>query len=170
MSTRLRWQVGSDSPDLTGVESVAALKPSKRRRSTRFALTRGFVAAYAIALFAAAGGGFGLGRWSEARGAVTHGINGEVEVETLAWNERDLSLYEAGLDPDAPATWRAERLAAFEREAPMPWSAQVVDITLEGAVALVELEIETRSDGVDAPGTEMRRYRSIGGTWVWREP
>lgn len=196
MSTRFRWQVGSDHPVHAGVEELPeAPRPAARTR-TRFALTRGFIVAYVAAVIGAALGGFGLGRWSEARGALLHGIEGAITVETLAWNDADIGLFESRLDPLAPPEWRSEQLARFEREAPRAWSADAVRIDLEGETAIVELEIGITSpvgDGVDAatggdvetvgdgvsddgvgsagtPRLETRRYRSIGGLWVWRGP
>lgn len=176
MSTRFRWQVGSDHPVLAGIEELPETPRPTARTRTRFALTRGFIVAYAAALIGAALGGFGLGRWSEARGALMHGIEGAITVETLAWNDADIGLFESRLDPLAPPEWRSEQLARFEREAPKLWSADAVRINPEGETAVVELEIDISSPAGDAVGSadtprlETRRYRSIGGLWVWRGP
>lgn len=182
MSTRFRWNVGADHAAHPGgaVDVEIAATASATHRPTRFALTRGFVAAYAFALAAAAGGGFGLGRWSEAHGAIVAGVDDGLSVEALAWSDGDIGLYEARLDPLADERWRTRTLAEFVRSSPRAWSASIVSLSVGEAEVIVEIEIvaaaaggeggtEAASDaGVPERWREQRVYRSIGGTYVWR--
>lgn len=188
MNTRFRWNVGTDQASHAGAVTAPDFVQSKAPRKTRFALTRGFIASYAFALLAAAGGGFGLGRWSEARGVVTYGVESGLAVEALAWSDADIGLFESRLDPHAPPEWRADTLANFAREAPQSWSARVVEMSIDGETVTVSLEIESSdegygqmedqrqgvgasaADGGTVSRQQVRRYRSIGGSWVWSQP
>jgi len=177
MSVRMEWRLGtrsgqgerpdliSDAPPLEGTWSGRedGTSGARRERAERAAGPGSMAAIYFGALLVAAAAGFGLGRYSESRGALLRGVRDQLAVEALAWRDADSGLYAASLDPDAPPDWRAVQLSTFTERAPMVWTGRIVDLVPEGDLVLVEVEL----DWVDGNDLVKRYYRPVAGAWVW---
>jgi len=174
MPTRLSWRVGpaGGRPDAFDAGALAAwgdhdagsaVKPPRpRSRNLRW-----FLPLYLAILVSAAGLGFALGRWSEARGEAWRGISGQLALESLALRDRDLGLFEATLDPQSPPRWRRAVVRAF-RVAPRPTAAMEIE-SLE-PLARDRVRVLVRVGPRPGGPTEAREYRWANGGWYRTAP
>ena len=164
MSPRLEWHVGQGADeDVLVAVAPEAVVPRRGRRSV---LTPQFLTLYLAALLCAGWVGFGLGRWSEARTALSVELDRQVAVESAAWRAADADLLASTLAPTAPAVWREAQLLALQRNAPLDYQAEVESFEILGSdQAHVIVRVTTPTGQHD----EVRLYRAVERTW-YRAP
>lgn len=120
------------------------------------------LAGYLLALVGAGWIGFHIGRWSEIGATNLQAIQNQLSVESLAWRERDLGLYQTTLDPTARRRWRAHVVREFLADPMRNRSlrlAQIEKLSADRLRVIVEIETPT------GRRTEARTYRLHKGGW-----
>ncbi len=160
----LDWRIGPRGEEATDERLDRRAPPTQRQPRNLSPL---LAATYLITLVAAAFVGFAIGRWSEARAIPRRAIENQLQVESLAWRDGDLELFEATVDPEADPSWRGGLIEGFSRSAPMPNQSRLTRFEmLQPDRIIVEIEVET------AGGThvEEREYVLRQATWYRAEP
>ncbi len=188
MPTRLDWRLGSGGkasdlsaatdPELEAHADVFSGRAGtdddgsgRGSRSGRDAGSRLFTRLLGgLVLLAAAGAiGFYVGRWSEARGFVVHGVEGTIALEELAWREGDREIYESTLDPYSSIEWKSAQVFDFITNAPRPWTASVIDLLPVEKGRRIQATVNVSTPG--NPGqTTVRYYELRGEQWRRAEP
>ena len=171
MPARLNWRVGpaGGRPEAFDSGEIAAwgrldsdTHPAPARRGLRW-----FVPLYLAILALAAGLGFALGRWSEARAEAWRGIEGQLTLERLARRDGDLGLFEATLDPQSPPAWRRVLVRAFRSG---PAGSDGIEIESLEPTAPDRVRVVVRVGSRPGRASEAREYRLFNGDWYRTAP
>lgn len=160
MPVRLEWQVGDSDIDV--LDSADERADRAGPPLGRGLLRVGIGLLYVAMLAAAAWLGFYLGRVSDVRSAHRADIQAALDVERLAWLDRDVSLYESTL---SPASWPENREAALARfydNAPADVELSVMSISrVAPDRSCVQIEVLTPA----GRRLEWREYLLSESTW-----
>ena len=160
-SVRMDWRLGSSGASALP-EATAEVRPKRPRRRRRGVLLAFYVAVLPVAALI----GFAYGRQGEGRASLLAALEEQLAIEEMAWREGDEGLYAATLAISSDPSWRADRLLAFESDAPRSWGAELLEARPEEDRVLVDVEIRTP----DGAREETRVYVPEGGRWLRAAP